>query len=89
MAETDAVVAIYWDFENVHACLIDDQTGEQTYRATAKYRAQDVVIDVARVAEYAAGHGRVLLSSAGERIEEGHAQIVAAEEERDVRGLLR
>ena len=64
MAETDAVVAIYWDFENVHACLIDDQTGEQTYRATAKYRAQDVVIDVARVAQYAAGHGRVAVHRA-------------------------
>ena len=64
MAETDAVVAIYWDFENVHACLIDDQAGEQTYRATAKYRAQDVVIDLARVAEYAAGHGRVAVHRA-------------------------
>ena len=64
MAETDAAVAIYWDFENVHACLIDDQPGEQTYRATAKYRSQEVVIDVARVVEYAAGFGRVAVHRA-------------------------
>jgi uncharacterized LabA/DUF88 family protein len=64
MAETDAAVAIYWDFENVHACLIDDQAGEQTYRTTARYRSQDVVIDVARVVEYAAGFGRVAVHRA-------------------------
>ena len=64
MAETDAAVAIYWDFENVHACLIDDQTGEQTYRATARYRSQEVVIDVARVVEHAAGFGRVAVHRA-------------------------
>jgi hypothetical protein len=64
MAETDTVVAIYWDFENVHACLIDDGAGEQTYRATARYRPQEVVIDVARVAEYAASYGRVAVHRA-------------------------
>jgi hypothetical protein len=64
MAETDTAVAIYWDFENVHACLIDDQAGEQTYRTTARYRPQDVVIDVARVVEYAAGYGRVAVHRA-------------------------
>jgi hypothetical protein len=64
MAETDSVVAIYWDFENVHACVIDDGAGEQTYRTTARYRPQEVVIDVARVAEYAAGYGRVAVHRA-------------------------
>jgi hypothetical protein len=64
MAETDAVVAIYWDFENVHACLIDDGAGEQTYRTTARNRPQEVVIDVARVAEYAASYGRVAVHRA-------------------------
>jgi hypothetical protein len=64
MAETDAVVAIYWDFENVHACLIDDGAGEQTYRTTARYRPQEVVIDVARVAGYAASYGRVAVHRA-------------------------
>jgi hypothetical protein len=64
MAETDTVVAIYWDFENVHACLIDDGPGEQTYRSTDRRRPQEVVIDVARVVEYAAGFGRVAVHRA-------------------------
>jgi len=62
MAET--AVAIYWDFENVHACLMDDGATEQTYRNSARYRPQEVVIDVARVVEYAAGFGRVAVHRA-------------------------
>jgi NYN domain len=62
MAET--AVAIYWDFENVHACLIDDGAGEQTYRSTARYRSQEVVVDVARVVDYAAGFGRITVHRA-------------------------
>jgi hypothetical protein len=64
MAETNAAVAIYWDFENVHACLMDEQAGEQSYRASARYRPQDVVVDVTRVADYAAGFGRVAVHRA-------------------------
>jgi hypothetical protein len=64
MAETDAAVAIYWDFENVHACLMDEQAGDQSYRASARYRPQDVVVDVTRVADYAAGFGRVAVHRA-------------------------
>jgi hypothetical protein len=64
MAGTDAAVAVYWDFENVHACLLDDGGGENTYRSTAKYKPQDVVVDIARVTEYAATLGRVVLHRA-------------------------
>lgn len=55
---------LYWDFENVHACLMDEQAGEQSYRASARYRPQDVVIDVTRVADYAAGFGRAAVHRA-------------------------
>jgi hypothetical protein len=64
MAGTDAAVAIYWDFENVHACLLDDAGGENTYRNTARYKPQDVVVDIARVVEYAATLGRVVVHRA-------------------------
>ena len=64
MAETDAVVAIYWDFENVHACLMDEQAGEQSYRASARYKPQDVMVDVTRVADYAGAFGRVAVHRA-------------------------
>ena len=28
VADLDAGVAIYWDFENVHACVLDELRGE-------------------------------------------------------------
>jgi hypothetical protein len=64
MTETDAAVAVYWDFENVHACLLDDAGGENTYRSTAKYKPQEVVVDIARVVEYAQTLGRVVVHRA-------------------------
>ena len=64
MTETDAAVAVYWDFENVHACLLDDAGGENTYRSTAKYKPQEVVVDIARVVEYAETLGRVVVHRA-------------------------
>jgi hypothetical protein len=64
MTATDATVAIYWDFENVHACLLDAAGGENTYRNTARYKPQDVVVDIARVADYAATLGRVVMHRA-------------------------
>jgi hypothetical protein len=27
VADTGNAVAIYWDFENVHACLLDQESG--------------------------------------------------------------
>jgi hypothetical protein len=35
VADTDRAVGIYWDFENVHACLVDDANGAGTYRRVA------------------------------------------------------
>jgi hypothetical protein len=32
VTESDADVAIYWDFENMHACVLDELRGEGTYR---------------------------------------------------------
>jgi len=64
MAATDAVVAIYWDFENVHACLIDDHAGEQTYRKMPRNKQQEVVVDVARVVRYAVGFGHLAVHRA-------------------------
>jgi hypothetical protein len=63
MAETDAAVAIYWDFENVHACVLDDLCGKNTYHDSGWSR-QKRVVDVARVADYAATFGRVVVHRA-------------------------
>jgi uncharacterized LabA/DUF88 family protein len=59
VADTDTAVGIYWDFENAHACLIDETQGEGTYRSAARFKVQEAVVDIARVAGYAASFGRV------------------------------
>ncbi len=64
MADTETAIGIYWDFENAHACLIDETHGEGTYRSSARYRPQEPVVDIARVVDYVAGHGRVVVHRA-------------------------
>ena len=63
MAGTDAAVAIYWDFENVHACLVDDADGDGAYRA-ARFKVQEPVVDIDPITEYAATFGRVVVNRA-------------------------
>jgi hypothetical protein len=63
MAGTDATVAIYWDFENVHACLVDDADGDGAYRAS-RFKVQEPVVDIDPVTEYAATFGRVVVNRA-------------------------
>jgi hypothetical protein len=59
----DAAVAIYWDFENVHACLIDDADGDGAYRSL-RFKPQEPVVDIDPVMEYAATFGRVVVHRA-------------------------
>jgi len=63
MAGTEAAVAIYWDFENVHACVLDDARGKNAYHKSM-WEPQDAVVDIARVTEYAATLGRVVVHRA-------------------------
>jgi hypothetical protein len=59
----DAGIAIYWDFENVHACVLDELRGEGAYR-TARFRPQEPVVDFDPVVEYAATLGRIVVHRA-------------------------
>jgi hypothetical protein len=63
MAGTDAAVAIYWDFENVHACLVDDANGDGAYRAS-RFKVQEPIVDIDPITEYAATFGRVVVHRA-------------------------
>jgi hypothetical protein len=63
VADSDTGVAIYWDFENVHACLIDELRGEGAYRA-ARYKPQEPLVDIDPVVEYAATFGRLVVHRA-------------------------
>jgi hypothetical protein len=63
MAGMDAAVAIYWDFENVHACLVDDAAGDGAYRAS-RFKVQEPIVDIDPITEYAATFGRVVVHRA-------------------------
>jgi hypothetical protein len=62
MGNNDAV-ALYWDFENIHASLLDQQQGYGTYRATC-FRPQEELIDVSAIVEFALSLGPVAVNRA-------------------------
>ena len=63
MADSDSAVAVYWDFENVHASLMDELGGPGSYKA-AGFRPQEPLVDIDPVAEYAATFGRIIVHRA-------------------------
>ena len=56
-------VAIYWDFENIHASLIDQLKGTGTYRQT-RFSPQDPVVNVAALMEFCASFGSIAINRA-------------------------
>ena len=56
-------VAIYWDFENIHATLVDQLKGSGTYRQS-RFTPQDPVVDVAALMEFCASFGSVAINRA-------------------------
>jgi len=58
-----AKVAIYWDFENLHAVLTDQENGPDHYRVN-RMSVQAPVVDVVPVLDYAASFGDVIIHRA-------------------------
>ena len=58
-----AKVAIYWDFENLHAVLTDQENGSDYYREH-RMSVQAPVVDVEPVLDYAASFGDVIIHRA-------------------------
>lgn len=57
--------AIYWDFENLHAGLLEAKYGEGTYaKQDNRFRAQEPLIDVQAIVELAASFGPVAINRA-------------------------
>lgn len=56
-------VAIYWDFENIHASLIDHLKGAGTYRQS-RFSPQEPVVNVAALMEFCASFGAVAINRA-------------------------
>src|SRR5689334_7487330 len=56
-------VAVYWDFENIHASLLDTRKGSGTYKAS-RYTPQDPLVDVESLMEFVASLGAVAINRA-------------------------
>jgi uncharacterized LabA/DUF88 family protein len=59
----NAKVAIYWDFENIHACLIDRKYGRENY-VHNRYRPQDALVEIEPILDYASSIGDIVIHKA-------------------------
>jgi uncharacterized LabA/DUF88 family protein len=58
-------VAVYWDFENIHASIYDEQKGSGSYGKVAnRNKQQDVLVDVIALYEFAASFGNISINKA-------------------------
>lgn len=58
-------VALYWDFENLHASLVDARQGEGSYnKPDGRFKAQEPLIDVQAIVELAASFGPIAINRA-------------------------
>ena len=64
MSTTDASVAIYWDFENIHASLYSVRTGQSYSSPENRYRQQDPIVNIQAVMDYAATLGDIVINRA-------------------------
>jgi hypothetical protein len=61
----DRSVALYWDFENLHAGLVEDRHGEGAYgKPDNRFKVQEPLVDVQAVVELAASFGPVAINRA-------------------------
>jgi hypothetical protein len=58
-------VALYWDFENIQAALVDAKHGDGSYaKADTRFKPQEPLIDVQAIVELAASFGPVAINRA-------------------------
>ena len=70
MAQTNAredeqSVALYWDFENLHASLHDERFGEGSYaKQDNRFKSQEPLVDVQAIVELASSFGPIAINRA-------------------------
>src|SRR5450830_460819 len=58
-------VALYWDFENLHASLSEARLGEGSYsKPDGRFKAQEPLIDVQTIIDLAASFGPLAINRA-------------------------
>ena len=64
-SDANQSVALYWDFENLHASLSDARLGEGAYnKPDGRFKAQEPLIDVQTIVELAASFGPIAINRA-------------------------
>lgn len=56
-------VAVYWDFENLHATLLNQQSGENAYR-NSRSVSQAPIVNLSPILDYAASFGDIIINRA-------------------------
>ncbi len=58
-------VALYWDFENLHASLFNNVYGPSAYsRNENRFTVQEPLVDVQKVFDFAASYGNIVINKA-------------------------
>jgi hypothetical protein len=58
-------VALYWDFENLHAALVEARAGEGAYaKPDARFKVQEPLVDVQAIVDLAASYGPLAINRA-------------------------
>ena len=64
-SEANKSVAVYWDFENLHASLSEARLGEGSYsKPDGRFKAQEPLIDVPAITALAASFGPIAIHRA-------------------------
>ena len=64
-SDSGTTVALYWDFENLHASLCEEHFGEGAYdKADSRFKPQEPLIDVQAVVELASSFGPIAINRA-------------------------
>ena len=63
MSQVAESVALYWDFENLHASLVDQGQGTGSY-AASRFRPQEEIIDISTIIEFALSVGPLAINRA-------------------------
>jgi hypothetical protein len=65
ISEPPKSVALYWDFENLHASLSEARFGEGSYsKPDGRFKAQEPLVDVQAIIELAASFGPLAINRA-------------------------
>jgi uncharacterized protein (TIGR00288 family) len=62
--EDDRKVALYWDFENLHAALCEARQEGAYARGDGRFKVQEPLVDVRAVVELAASFGSIAINRA-------------------------